>query len=282
MPTLSSAASFVDADALGVVSKLTAGPAAVLRASRRTRRTAAFLATSATHVKSRLLPLTPGPAASLRRQGYNSFMAQNVCAINGFDVRVRGPIPHGPALLVCNHVTWQDPILINSVIPSSVVAKSEVGSWPLIGALTRGLEHLLVERGNVHSGASVLLRARQLLERGCNVLTFPEGTTSRGREILPFYRGVFGLAQLTGAPLIPMTLTHELGDAAAWVGDDSFLPNFAMTVARRRTISWLDLGAPIQLNPDESAEQLAARTRATMHTLLRARQAALATQGTFA
>jgi lyso-ornithine lipid O-acyltransferase len=245
-----------------------AAPAAVSRTSRRTGKTALFLVDAGAHIKQRLLPLPDGPATTLRRQGYAAFMAGNLCGLNGFEVQVHGELPRGPAILVCNHITWQDPILIFSVAPALPVAKREVGGWPLVGDIARGLDVMLVDRSSPHSGASVLLRARTLLARGASVLTFPEGTTSYGDDILPFHRGMFGLAKLTGVPIVPIALRYHARDVA-WVGDDGFFPSFLKTVARTRTVAELEFGSAILAEPDESAAALAERTRGHMRAMLR-------------
>lgn len=248
--------------------RLVAGPAALSRTSRRTSKTALFLLNAAAHIERQLLPLGDGPETTLRRQAYAAFMAGNVCGLNGFEVRARGQLPREPAILVCNHVGWQDPILIFSVVPSLGVAKHEVGGWPLIGEIAKGLDLLLVDRGSAHSGARVLLRAKTLLERGASVLTFPEGTTTLGDDVLPFRRGMFGLARKTGLPIVPIALRY-VGAHSAWVGDAAFLPHFFETVARSRTIARLEFGAPIHARPGERAEALAERTRSIVRAMLR-------------
>jgi len=241
---------------------------ALSRAGRRTGKTALFLIDAAAHIERRLLPLPDERRTSLRRQAYAAFMAGNVCGLNGFEVHVRGQLPRAPSILVCNHVGWQDPILIFSVVPSLAVAKHEVGRWPLVGEIAKGLDIMLVDRQSPHSGARVLLRARTLLERGASVLTFPEGTTTIGDDVLPFRRGMFGLARKTGAPIVPIALRY-LDRDAAWIGDASFFPHFVKTVARRRTVARLEFGAPIHARPGERAEALAERARAVVRTLLR-------------
>ena len=247
--------------------RLMAGPAALSRTGRRTSKTALFLLDAAKYIKSRLLLLPDGREASLRRQGYAAFMAGNLCALNGFEIRVSGELPREPAILVCNHVGWQDPILVASVVASLGIAKCEVGDWPLIGDIAKGLDFMLVDRSSAHSGAKVLLRAKALLERGASVLTFPEGTTSTGEDVLPFRRGIFGLAQVLELPVVPIALRY-VGDAPAWVGDASFFPHFIKTVARSRTTADLDFGAPIHPLPGERAEAMAQRTRATVRAML--------------
>jgi 1-acyl-sn-glycerol-3-phosphate acyltransferase len=129
---------------------------------------------------------------------------------------------------------------------------------------------MFVDRRSAHSGARVLLRAKTLLERGASVLTFPEGTTTTGGDVLPLRRGMFGLARLTGIAITPIALSYVDADAS-WVGDETFFPSFYRTVARRQTVSYLDFGAPIEPRVDEPAQALAGRARAAIRTMLQAR-----------
>ncbi|MFO7562885.1 MAG: lysophospholipid acyltransferase family protein [Enhygromyxa sp.] len=252
----------------GLLPRLAAGSAALSRGGRRTSQTALFLLDATAHIKSQLSPLPDARETSLRRQSYAAWLAGRACELNGFEVRVRGQPPRAPAILVCNHVGWQDPILIFKVVPALAIAKHEVGRWPLVGEIARGLDFLLVDRQSPHSGARVLLRAKTLLERGASILTFPEGTTSHGDEVLPFRRGMFGLARHAGVPIVPIALRY-LDAGAAWVGDDAFLPHFLRTVARPRTVASLEFGAPIHALLDERPEALAERARAAVRALLR-------------
>nr|MBS0019499.1 1-acyl-sn-glycerol-3-phosphate acyltransferase [Gammaproteobacteria bacterium] len=72
------------------------------------------------------------------------------------------------------------------------------------------------------SGAEVLRRSLRVLQQGVSVLNFPEGTTTLGNAVLPFRRGIFGLAPITGVPVIPIALRFE-PPGMAWVGNAYFV-----------------------------------------------------------
>lgn len=242
--------------------------AAIARSSRRLTRASMFVFDAATYVNTRLRPLDDCAPTSLRRQGYLGFMAENMCAMHGIEVRLRGAVPRGPAILVANHISYLDPLAIMSVVPTLAIAKHEVASWPVLGELARGLDLLLVDRADPHSGARVLLRARTLLDRGASILVFPEGTTTNGGDVLPFKRGMFGLACRFGLPVVPIALDY-LDDRVAWVGDASFLPHYLKTSGHPLVGARLEFGEPMFAEPRECAEQFAARVRECLRSRLR-------------
>ncbi|MFV8750213.1 lysophospholipid acyltransferase family protein [Nannocystaceae bacterium ST9] len=243
-------------------------PAGLGRSSRRLTRASMFVFDAAAHVKARLRPLADSAPSSLRRQGYLAFMAENMCAMHGIEVQLGGRVPRTPAILVANHISYLDPLVIMSAVPTLAIAKHEVARWPVLGELCRGLDMLLVDRSSPHSGARVLLRARTLLERGASILVFPEGTTTRGDDVLPFKRGVFGLARRLGLPVVPIALDY-LDEDVAWVDDMLLLPHYFKTSGQPRVGARLEFGAPMFAEPSERAEQFAARVRDRLCSQLR-------------
>jgi 1-acyl-sn-glycerol-3-phosphate acyltransferase len=197
---------------------------------------------------------------------YNASVA--LCRSHGFDVRCRGLLPGGPVVIVANHMSWVDCLVMTSLAPCMPIAKGEIDSWPFLGPAIRSLGVAFVRRGDAHSGARVLRQALRALESGVSVLGFPEGTTS-DRELLPFRRGMFGLAQLAGAPIVPAALSYA-DTRVAWIGDDSwFVPHYFRTVSRPRTTVHIQLGRAIQPTLALRPEELAHTARSRIAELLR-------------
>jgi 1-acyl-sn-glycerol-3-phosphate acyltransferase len=167
----------------------------------------------------------------------------------------------GPALVVANHVSYLDPIVVASVLPCIAVAKGETRGWPLVG---RGLEALgvvFVRRGDAYSGAIALRRAMRALRQGTSVLNFPEGTTTDGRSVEPFRRGAFGLARLAGVPLVPATIAYD-DPRIAWYGGAAFLPHYVQVARTRRTVARVRFGEPVMPGEHDDPAELAERVRA--------------------
>jgi len=207
-----------------------------------------------THVGARLLSLTATAANAVRvgagQQGRRarSRSLQEVCARglagHGVQVSQHGAFLDEPHIVVANHVSWIDPLVVASLLPVTPIAKQEVRRWPLVGPLCEAMGCMFVKRGDVASGASVLRSARAALRESVSVLGFPEGTTRPvGTGLGPFHRGLFGLARRVKVPIVPVFLRYD-DPATAWVGDDPFVPHWLSVVRRPRTTVTVFVGVP--------------------------------------
>jgi 1-acyl-sn-glycerol-3-phosphate acyltransferase len=228
----------------------------------RTGSRAARFGTFALETWSRLL-VDGGRASPTDRACELSWVAENTCALHGVRTILRGQAPQGPCVVVANHISYFDPLIVASYLPLTAIAKREVASWPIVGEFVKRLGTLFVERENAQSGARVLREAIGLVRRGVSVLVFPEGTTTRGADVLPFRRGIFGAALYAGVPIVPVALRYEREDAA-WVGDTTFLSHYARTITHACTRVSVDFLPPLALGrPGKpySAQQLAETAR---------------------
>src|SRR5262245_25269823 len=156
-------------------------------------------------------------------------------------VTTRGQIPRGRALIVANHVSYLDPIAILPHCPALPLAKGEVADWPIVGTLASSLGVIFVARNNPYARIRVLRRVHDLLAAGVPVLNFPEGTTTHGTEVKPFWRGTFGVAKRLGVPVVPVAI-HYRDPEMAWTGGAAFLPHYIKVASRQRievTLSFL-------------------------------------------
>jgi 1-acyl-sn-glycerol-3-phosphate acyltransferase len=183
------------------------------------------------------------------------------------ELEVRGVLPAMPAVIVANHVSWLDPLLVGAVHPCAPIAKAEVGRWPIVGAVARAHGVLLLDRSTVASGVRVLRGALRDLEAGVSVLNFPEGTTTRGDDVLPFKRGVFGLAARIGVPIVPIAIRYEDPDMA-WTGDASFLPHYVRASAATSVRVQLSVAPMIRPSRHDDPAALGSRARSAICALL--------------
>lgn len=189
-------------------------------------------------------------------------VARELLRTLGVELTVRGPRPLGQVLLVANHLSWLDPLLVLAEVSALTLAKREVERWPIVGPQIRRLGVISVDRRHALGRAVALRRARRALLAGASVLNFPEGTTTYG-EMAPFHRGLFGVAAALAVPVVPARIAFEERDTC-WVGDEAFLPHFLRLLRRPVTRASLEFGAPLLPMPGEEAQDLADRARACL------------------
>ena len=219
--------------------------AALFRAGRRLSRSSTLLWDAA--VDGRLGERTHHACAQRA-----AWLAENLAAIHGVQIDCTGQIPHGPVVLVANHVGYFDPMVLLSLVPAMPIAKREIVEWPVLGGSLAALGVALVRRGDPYDGARALRRAMCALEAGVSVLVFPEGTTTHGDSVLPLRRGIFGIASRLGVPVVPVVLRYE-GRDASWVGDDWFLPHYARSLGRAELRVRVEFGEPMAAQQEPRA-----------------------------
>jgi lyso-ornithine lipid O-acyltransferase len=144
----------------------------------------------------------------------------------GIESRYAGQLPMGGAV-VCNHLSYVDVLLMSSITPFVMVAKSEVRGWPLFGWLTARAGTVYVKRGGGPATYPAVNRAMaEAYRSGLPVLFFPEGTTTDGDYqdggVMPFRRGLFHSVLNEGVPLRVAALRYSLEgeNGGATVGED--------------------------------------------------------------
>jgi 1-acyl-sn-glycerol-3-phosphate acyltransferase len=128
-------------------------------------------------------------------------------ALWGIHLRVLGqPVPNGPALMVANHISWLDILVIHAARHCRFVSKSDIREWPLVGMLATGAGTLYIERTSRKDALRMVKDMADAMRNGDVVAVFPEGTTSDGRDLLPFHANLIQAAIQADAPVQPMSL----------------------------------------------------------------------------
>src|SRR3569832_1870289 len=119
-------------------------------------------------------------------------------------------------LLVANHISWLDILVVHAARHCRFVSKSEVKRWPLIGTLATGANTLNIERESRRDAVRVVHHMAEALRAGDVLAVFPEGTTSDGRALLPFHANLIQAAISAAAPVLPVALSFmDKGSGAA-------------------------------------------------------------------
>ncbi len=140
----------------------------------------------------------------------------------GMTITVEGALPKRNCLIVSNHVSWLDIPLLSAILPVSFIAKREVKTWPLFGAMAKLQRTVFVDRDRRQSTASSAGEIVTRLQQGDCLVLFPEGTSSDGSAVLPFKSSYFAPAEHLGVATVPVTLVYPTS-GQAWHGDMELL-----------------------------------------------------------
>ena len=127
----------------------------------------------------------------------------------------------GRFMLVCNHTSITDPIMLIYAMPKSQLAfisKKENSDMFIIGPMMHKLQCQLINRENDKEALKTILRCIQILkEDNASIGVFPEGGINDDLKFHHFRPGVFKIAQKTKVPIVVCTLK----------GTKDVLPNLA-------------------------------------------------------
>ncbi len=132
-----------------------------------------------------------------------------------------------PGLIVANHISWLDVMVLNAVVPMRFVAKSEVRNWPAIGWLSVRVNTLFIERGKARDAARINRQLVDSLQAGEYLALFPEGTSTDGTQVARFHASLLQSAIDARTAVHPVAIRYqdELGvhsTAASYIDEMSF------------------------------------------------------------
>jgi 1-acyl-sn-glycerol-3-phosphate acyltransferase len=169
----------------------------------------------------------------------------------GVELAVHGSPPVlGPVLVVSNHVSWLDILVINAARPCRFVSKADVKAWPLVGRLVEEAGTLFIEREKRRDAVRVVHHLAESLRAGDVLAVFPEGTTGDGSAVLPFHANLLQAALSAHSPVLPVALRYVdakdggLHDAPTYVGDTTLVASIWRTLCARDLVARLDFGLP--------------------------------------
>jgi 1-acyl-sn-glycerol-3-phosphate acyltransferase len=200
---------------------------------------------------------TPDDGASVLSEACRA-----VVRAHALEVRVGGPLPPAPSMLVGNHLSWLDALVLLSLRPALPVSKQEVRAWPVVGALMAKAGVPFIDRTSLMAGALTVRALVRTLRAGASALNFPEGTTTTGvqpdgRATLEFRTGAFAAARLAKAPVVPFALRYTPG-WFAWT-NEPFGAHYRRVAAWRGAVVEVQFGAPLASAEDDAASARAAR-----------------------
>lgn len=143
---------------------------------------------------------------------------------------------HRHFLIVSNHQSYLDVIVIASLFPTLFVAKKEVKQWPLLGWLPLLGGTVFIDRQAFRGGMQSAKEITSVLAKGVSVNIFPEGTSSDGTKVFPFKPSLLKAAIDSQTSVLPLSINYllvngtpmnnESRDSVCWYGAMDFLPHF--------------------------------------------------------
>lgn len=146
------------------------------------------------------------------------------------------PFQNTSYLIVSNHVSYIDILIISSFFPAAFITSVEIAKDIFLGTLARMGGSLFVERRKKSRLMKDLETISNVLEENLNVVLFPEGTSTNGEKILPFKKTLFRAAIKHGIPVLPLYIRYVSVDGIPvainnrdliyWYGNMKFFPHF--------------------------------------------------------
>lgn len=204
--------------------------------------------------------LRTGDGRHLRRRFYRGALR-----ILGIRIQVRGTLSvRRPLFVVANHASYLDVFVLGSVLPSVFVSKQEVRQWPVIGSVASLQRTIFIAR-NRRAPLEEVQPVIHALNQGHNVTVFPEGTSTDGKDVLPFKSTLFSAAIEANAFIQPVGLVYRERHGGVlstkdrefftWGTDAPFFDHFLQLILRPGVL--VEVWIRPHLAPDRDRKELA-------------------------
>jgi len=173
------------------------------------------------------------------------FFFRNIMRLAGARLEVRRASGFDPArtsLFICNHVNLFDPFVIYSAIPQFLRGFELESHFkiPVYGWMMGRFGNIPVPDAPSREGLEIMReRAKVALDSGISLIAFAEGSRTRDGHVQEFKKGIFGLAQKFGIPIVPVSIvgSYQFFQTGNWM----LFPR-KITVYLHDTIETKDLG----------------------------------------
>ena len=147
-----------------------------------------------------------------------------------------GQLERGGYVIIANHMSYVDGIVLGSIFPIVFVSKKEVRSWPVVGLWNILCGTIFIDRQHKQEVGAMVNRMTAKLKQEANILLFPEGTSTNGERMLPFQTVPLAAPLRSRSIIVPTTLAYKSiddrpvspanRDLIYWYGDMDFVSHF--------------------------------------------------------
>lgn len=177
--------------------------------------------------------------------------------LSGMKIDVIGDVPKPPFFLVSNHLSYADIPVLRSVADGVFVAKGELKGWFAAGRMIGDMGMIFIDRNNRRD---IPRAGREIIEKlrgGEGVMVFPEGTSSKGEEILHFNSSFFEFAAKTDFPIHFASISYRVdeqrttaSESICWWDDTGFLAHLWRFFQLKNSTAVVTFGAETVSSPD--------------------------------
>lgn len=201
-----------------------------------------------------------------RRAAWLHYSCLRILAALDIHCEVEGR-PPTRGLVVANHLSYLDILILGAAMPCFFVAKHEIRGWPFFGKAARTGATIFIDRSSRASTAAVAAQMAERLNVDVPLLLFPEGTSTDGARVLRFHASLFEPAVAAGLPVTPAALRYVIRDGEerdlCWFGDAPFAPHLLKALGVEDFTARVHFGEPA-IYPDRRT------AAATTHAIITA------------
>jgi 1-acyl-sn-glycerol-3-phosphate acyltransferase len=174
-------------------------------------------------------------------------------------------LERGGYVIIANHVSYVDGIVLGSIFPIVFVSKREVKKWPIVGQWNVLCGTVFINRQRKELAGALIDELTGKLKQEANILLFPEGTSTNGEQMLPFQTVPLAAPLRSRSIIVPVTLAYRTideqpvgapnRDLIYWYGDMNFVSHFWNLLALRNVEVLVTIQPKIECfrYPDNSA-----------------------------
>ena len=154
-----------------------------------------------------------------------------------------GQLERGGYVIIANHVSYVDGIVLGSIFPIVFVSKREVKKWPIVGQWNVLCGTIFINRQRKNEVGALVREMTRKLRQEANILLVPEGTSTNGEKMLPFQTAPLAAPLRSRSIIVPVTLAYTTideqpvtavnRDFVYWYGDMDFVTHFWNLLGRR-------------------------------------------------
>jgi 1-acyl-sn-glycerol-3-phosphate acyltransferase len=154
-----------------------------------------------------------------------------------------GQLERGGYVIIANHVSYVDGIVLGSIFPIVFVSKREVKKWPVVGQWNVLCGTIFINRQRKNEVGALVREMTRKLRQEANILLFPEGTSTNGEKMLAFQTVPLAAPLRSRSIIVPVTLAYKTideqpvtaanRDSIYWYGDMEFVTHFWNLLSRR-------------------------------------------------